>query len=91
MEKGRVIADVKVSGLGNYFVGERTRVHVATGSRRIIAAPGKYFYQRYGVTFAKLKTGGEVTLRLGLPVRSGQGSEIEVLSGLKAGDILVTP
>lgn len=91
MEKGRVIADVKVSGLGNYFVGERTRVHVATGSRRIVAAPTRFFYQRFGVTFAKLKKGGEVTVHLGLPISGGTDGEIEVLSGLKAGDILVTP
>lgn len=91
MENGRVIADVKVSGLGTYFVGERTPVHIATGSRQVIAAPSQFFYQRYGVTFGKLKDGGEVTVRLGLPVIDGQDGEIEVLSGLKPGDVLVTP
>ena len=30
---GRVIADVEVPGLGDYFVGERTRVYVSTGTR----------------------------------------------------------
>ncbi|MBT3991602.1 MAG: HlyD family efflux transporter periplasmic adaptor subunit [Rhodospirillaceae bacterium] len=88
MEQGRVIADVKVTGLGSYFVGERTRVHIATGSRTIISAPERFFFKRYGITFAKLKSGGEVILRLGLPVKEGA---VEVLSGLKAGDILVTP
>jgi membrane fusion protein, multidrug efflux system len=91
MEKGRVIADVKVAGLGDYFVGERTRVHVATGTREIFAAPAQYFYQRHGITFAKLKAGGEITVRLGLPLKGDGVDETEVLSGLKAGDILVTP
>jgi membrane fusion protein, multidrug efflux system len=91
MKQGRVIADVKVSGLGTYFVGERTRVHIATGSRAVIAAPKKFFFQRYGITFAKLKSGDEVILRLGLPVKIANEDAIEVLSGLKAGDILVTP
>lgn len=91
MENGRVIADVKVSGLGTYFVGERTPVHIATGSRQVVAAPRRFFYRRYGVTFSKLKDGGEVTVRLGLPVMGGQDGEIEVLSGLKPGDVLVTP
>lgn len=91
IKQGRVIADVKVSGLGTYFVGERTRVHISTGTRSIIAAPKRFFFQRYGITFAKLKNGGEVTLRLGLGIKGSATEEIEVLSGLKAGDILVTP
>ena len=33
IEGGRVIADVEVPGLGDYFVGERTRVYVSTGVR----------------------------------------------------------
>ena len=32
IEGGRVIADVEVPGLGDYFVGERTRVYVDTGN-----------------------------------------------------------
>jgi len=91
MENGQVIADVKVSGLGSYFVGERTQVHISTGSRQVIAAPSRYFYRRYGVSFAKLKDGNEVTLLLGLPIGSGPDDEVEVLSGLSAGDILVMP
>jgi membrane fusion protein, multidrug efflux system len=31
IEGGRVIADVEVPALGDYFVGERTRVYVNTG------------------------------------------------------------
>jgi len=91
MENGQVIADVKVANLGDYFVGERTLVHVATGARQVIAAPGRFFHQRFGITFATLKTGGEVTLRLGLPLKGGSEGDIEVLSGLTDGDILVLP
>ncbi len=91
MENGQVTADVKVSGLGNYFVGERTRVHIATGTRQVIAAPTRFFYQRHGISFARLKNGTEITLLLGLPISDGLNGEIEVLSGLNAGDILVMP
>jgi len=91
MKNGQVIADVKVSGLGTYFVGERTPVHIATGARQLISAPGKFFYQRYGITFAKLKDGSEVTVRLGLPLLDGQDGDVEVLSGLWAGDVVVMP
>ena len=34
IDQGRVIADAVVEGLGDYFVGERTRVYVATGTAR---------------------------------------------------------
>lgn len=91
MEDGRVIADVQVPGLGDYFVGERTSVHVATGARDVIVAPRTYIYKRYGISFARLKSGGEVALRLGLAIDGAAGSEIEILSGLKAGDVLVLP
>ena len=39
IQGGRVIADVDVEGLGDYFVGERTRVYVNTGARRAIVIP----------------------------------------------------
>ena len=42
IEGGRVIADVDVAGLGDYFVGERTRVYVTTGVRRAIVVPRAY-------------------------------------------------
>ena len=37
---GRVIADVDVAGLGDYFVGERTRVYVSTGKRTTFVVAG---------------------------------------------------
>jgi len=91
LQNGQVIADVKVANIGDYFVGERTRVHVATGFRSVIAAPARYFHQRYGVTFARLKNAGEVSVRLGRPVTGSPDGEIEVLSGLIDGDTLVSP
>ena len=39
IQGGRVIADVDVGGLGDYFVGERTRVYVSAGMRRAIVIP----------------------------------------------------
>ena len=40
IEGGRVIADVEAPDVGDYFVGERTRVYVATGERHAIVIPG---------------------------------------------------
>ncbi|MCC2099819.1 MAG: HlyD family secretion protein, partial [Hyphomicrobiales bacterium] len=59
---GRVVADVDVPGLGNYFVGERTRVYVSTGKRETIVVPAPAVFERSGVKFVRLKGGGEVVV-----------------------------
>jgi multidrug efflux system membrane fusion protein len=87
IQGGRVIADVEVEGMGDYFVGERTRVYVSTGQRPAIVVPPSYLYRRAGVNFVKLKGGAEVAVQPGEP--SGDG--VEILSGLKDGDVLVQP
>ena len=87
IKDGRVIADVVAPELGDYFVGERTRVYVATGQRPALIIPRGYFYRRFGVSYVKLKGGAEVVVQMGMPEDDG----IEVLSGLRAGDVVVKP
>jgi membrane fusion protein, multidrug efflux system len=87
IDQGRVIADAEVEGLGDFFVGERTRVYVATGKRDALVVPADVVYHRYGVSYVKLKDGTEVVVQLGRPVEGG----IEVLSGLNEGDQVVRP
>jgi membrane fusion protein, multidrug efflux system len=87
IQGGRVIADVDASGVGDFFVGERTRVYVSTGERRAIIVPRAYVYRRAGVDFAKLKDGEEVVVQFG----SGDNQTVEILAGLKDGDEIVTP
>lgn len=87
MQQGRVVADIEVEGLGNYFVGERVAVYVSTGTRRTFVVPPELLFQRYGVTYARLKGIGDVVVQVGQSVEGG----VEVLSGLKDGDILVQP
>lgn len=87
IDHGRVIADVRVPDLGDYFVGERTRVYVATGTRAALVIPSSAVYRRYGVSYVKLKDGTEVTVQAGLPVKGG----IEILAGLHAGDVIEMP
>mgnify|MGYP002401599395 CR=1 FL=1 len=87
MRDGRVVADAEVSGLGDYFVGERTRVFVATGTRPAIVIPPAYIIRRFGLAFVRLKSGGEVVVQPGMPAEGG----VEILSGLQAGDVLVRP
>ena len=87
IQGGRVIADVDVDGLGDYFVGERTRVYIDTGPRQTIIVPAAYVFRRAGVNYVRLADGSDVVVQPG--ERRDQG--IEVLSGLKDGDTLVTP
>ena len=87
IDQGRVIADVRVEGLGDYFVGERTRVYVATGAREALVIPEGYLYRRFGVSYVKLKDGTEVAVQPGLPVEGG----LEILAGLREGDVVITP
>lgn len=87
IDHGRVVADVRVPDLGDYFVGERTRVWVATGQRPALVVPAGALYRRYGVSYVKLKDGTEITVQPGLPVAGG----IEILAGLHPGDVIETP
>lgn len=87
IDQGRVVADAVVEDLGDYFVGERTRVYVATGQRDALVVQADYVYRRFGVTYVKLRDGTEVVVQTGLPVDGG----IEILAGVKEGDALVQP
>jgi membrane fusion protein, multidrug efflux system len=87
IQGGRVVADVDVKGLGDYFVGERARVYVTTGKRDAILAPRAAVYRRAGVDFVKLANGAEVVVQTG----DAHGATIEILSGLHDGDVVATP
>lgn len=87
LDKGRVVADVAVAGLGDFFVGERTRVWVTANRREAIIVPPEFIRTRFGLTFVALKDGTELAVQTGASRDGG----IEILSGLKAGDVLVRP
>jgi RND family efflux transporter MFP subunit len=87
IRQGRVVADVRVEGLGDFFVGERVYVRVGVGKRDVILIPQDYLFQRFGLTFATLKGGAEIVVQ---PGRDG-ANDTEILSGLRVGDVLVRP
>ena len=84
---GRVAADVEVSGLGDFFVGERVRVWVASDARSALVVPPAYIYHRYGLSYVRLASGAEVVVQPGMTLASG----VEILSGLRDGDVLAAP
>jgi RND family efflux transporter MFP subunit len=96
IEDGRVVADAKVEGLGDYFVGARIRVWISAGDRTTFIVPARFLTTRFGVDYVKVRSadGGETSV----PVQRGRElprpelpDGIEVLSGLNAGDQLVRP
>lgn len=96
IEEGRVIADAAVAGLGDYFVGERIRVWVSAGERTSIIVPASFVTTRFGIDYARV--GADAKTAIDLPVQRGRDQPrpdmpdaLEILSGLKAGDILVKP
>lgn len=92
LDDGQVTADAEVAGLGDYFVGERVRVLVGTGRRAAIVIPPAYVVRRAGTDFVTLADGGAVPVQVGGPVPAlpGQAGGLEILSGLRPGDVLAT-
>jgi len=87
IESGRVVADVTVQGLGDYFVGERVRVMISTGMRKVITIPTEYLTWRFGLSFVRLDNNREVVVQVGQKIADG----IEILSGLNPGDVITWP
>jgi RND family efflux transporter MFP subunit len=96
IEDGRVTADADVAGLGDYFVGERIRVWVSAGERTSIIVPASFIVTRFGIDYARI--GADPKTAVDVPVQRGRDQPrpdmpdaLEILSGLKAGDVLVRP
>jgi RND family efflux transporter MFP subunit len=95
IEEGRVIADARVDGLGEYFVGDRLRVWISGGERPAFVIPSGYVTTRFGIDYVRLRqTGGTINV----PVQRGRDrptpdfpNGLEILSGIGAGDVLVQP
>jgi RND family efflux transporter MFP subunit len=96
IEDGRVVADARVGGLGDYFVGERVRVWISGGERQTFIVPASYIVTRFGLDYAHVrKSDGTI---IDAPVQRGRDrprpdmpDALEILSGLQPGDVLVQP
>lgn len=94
IENGRVIADVEVGKLNTQFVNARVLVELPIGDRKAMVIPRNALTTRSGIDFVSVSEGGKTIERA---VISGQALEIdgvpsiEILTGLAAGDIVVTP
>ncbi len=93
LAQGRVMADVEVAGLGDYFVGERALVRVPVARRSALAVPPSAVTRRHGLDYVRIAAEGgrpiEAVVELGRTIETPSGSRIEVISGLRAGDRVV--
>ncbi len=70
IEEGRVVADAKVTELGDYFVGDRVRVWISAGTRQGYLVPGSLVEARFGLDYVRVRrTDGSV---VEAPVQRGQ-------------------
>ena len=91
---GRVIADVEVEGIGDYFVNERTLVSIPVGKRMVLAVPPQAIRTMHGIDYVRLVTPtGEmdVAVILGEAFEDYGQRRTEVLTGLHDGDRIVLP
>jgi RND family efflux transporter MFP subunit len=93
IEDGRVLADVEVEGLGDYFVGERTLVRIPVGKRSVLSVPPTAVITRHGVDYVHLagEPPAEVAVILGPSFEQDGESRVEVLTGLRPGDQVIVP
>jgi hypothetical protein len=90
--EGRITADLTAPSLSTRFVGQRISVVLPIGQRQALVVPARFVFSRYGVDYAR------VVARDGsasdVPVQTtatGDPGQLEILSGLAAGDVLALP
>ncbi|PTR18490.1 RND family efflux transporter MFP subunit [Cereibacter azotoformans] len=93
IENGRVIADVEVPGLSERFVEARVLVRLPVGTREALLVPEAAVSRRAGLDFVTVAgEGGSVerTVVIGQRHEAEGGAMVEVLSGLRPGDEVVS-
>lgn len=94
IENGRVIADVEIEKPGDFFVGARVLAEAPVGERTILAVPRSAVSVHSGIDFLRLKTAvgvRDIAVVTGRTIDLAGVPGIEILSGLQAGDRVVTP
>ena len=96
IEDGRVVADAAVAGLGDYIVSERILVWISAGERTSVVVPGSFITTRFGIDYAHVRQDAGTVIDV--PVQRGRAlprpdmpDALEILSGLRPGDVLVRP
>lgn len=93
IENGRVIADVEVPDLPESFIDARVLVRLPVDTRTALMVPSSAVISQSGLDFVRIETAEGPVLRLvvlGQHQNDNGIDTVEVLSGLVAGDRVVT-
>ena len=93
IENGRVVADVEVEGLPDNFVDARMLVRLPLGAHDALEVPQTAIMTRNGLDFVTVETEAGPVARLVVPGAARDadgGAMVEILSGLRAGDRVLT-
>ena len=87
---GQVSADVAIAGLDASLIGRRLAAQLAVGTHHGIVVPRAFVITRYGLDYVQVvgKSGGVTQV----PVQTATATDsknVEILSGVHAGDVLV--
>lgn len=94
IEHGRVTVDVAVEGVTDTFIGQRMLVRVPVAKRTLLAVPEAAIETRAGLDFVTIKAAEgprRVSVLPGRMVGTDAGPMREILTGLRAGDVVVVP
>jgi len=94
IENGRVIVDIEAADTGTYFYGERVMVHIPVARRTALAVPPAALSRRAGLDIVTLVTPAgtrEKAVIAGRAIMTPVGRQVEILSGLEAGDRVMVP
>jgi RND family efflux transporter MFP subunit len=96
IQDGRVIADAAAPGIGSYFVGQRILVWIAAGERQSFVIPSHLIVNRFGLSYVRRQAAHGTVIEI--PVQRGRDlptprmpDGVEILAGLRDGDVLVAP
>lgn len=90
IENGRVIADVEVDGATDRFVDARILVRLPMGERQALLVPDAAVVSRSGLDFVQVEGAAGSVLRAIVPGSRTPDGMVEVISGLAAGDRVIT-
>lgn len=90
IENGRVVADVEVADLSDRFVDARILVRLPVGERQALAVPESAITTRAGLDFVAIEGAGLRAIVPGAHERIDGQPVIEILSGLRPGDVILT-
>jgi len=91
IENGRVIADVEVEGLEGLLVDARVLVRLPVGETLAVMVPAEALRTRFGLDYIPVEQADGVVLRnvvIGQRATIDDQDMIQILSGIKAGDVV---